>query len=422
MNAIRFAVPGLALLAGLAHFFISVPFFETGPDALNQIVGAFNISQGHGYTLENGDSVRFWPPIYAIYASGFLAFNNSFASLAFGNSLLIAVISFTWSIFILGASNNLSVITNKCASNFIVVKLFAISSATFIILHVLRHPSSDAVFALIFPLFLLTLIKLTVEKWTKSIALLYSIVSVTLVTSHNIGTMLFGAASCAFFITFLIKKDTKKMLTLFLTGIVAVSSWLVVRELFDLSGSHKFEGVFGADRPLSSAAFDLVYGPSDLLFFFWPIGLLILFFTLILSVNALKNLNVEQRDAISALIGTVIIFDILLFITFTSVTISSGIGGRFALVQTLSILMLGVVTTRFLPPKLYLLAVILVALPLLSTGARVAKWYKEYHINGVYQWNRSIILSEDKLNAETISQLRGSTCPDSFCNLRERAK
>ena len=420
MNAIRLAMLGIALIGGLAHFFVSVPIFETGSDALNQIVGAINISEGRGYTLENGESVRYWPPLYAIYASAFLFFNNSFASLAIANSLLIAATSLTWSIFIIGASDRLYDSLRSGAKNSKLINIFLISSATLVIVHVLRNPSSDATFSLIFPLYLLTVIKLSIEKWTKSNAAFYATASIALVNSHNMGAILFVAVSFTYFILFTFKKDPSKVFTLLFVGIFASSTWLAVRKLFDLGGSHEFEGLFGADRPIRSAAFDLIHGPSDLLFFFWPIGASIAFLVAISFAIYVRNLKIAQRDAILALLGAVIVFDTLLFLMFTSITIHSGIGGRFALVQTLLILMFAAIVARSLTPKFYVLAIVISALPLASSGARIGKWYKEYHVDQVYQWNRSISRSENKLDADTLEQLRDSKCPDSFCFVRDR--
>lgn len=421
MKASRIVLPSLALIAGLFHFFVSTPVFETGPDALNQIAGAFNLFSGNGYTLESGEPVRYWLPIYAIYASGFLAVNRTFTSLAVGNSLLIAAVSFTWSIFILRASSMLSGAGTK-APVLTPFKFFSISSATFIAIHVLRNPSSDAAFSLVFPIFLCSLLELATSDWRVPSASSYAILSIGLVNSHNMGVMLFLAASCSFFLSFMLRRKIAHAVTLVLAAIVALPSWLAVRKYFDLEGSHEFQGLFGADRSIESTALDLILGPSDLLFFFWPAGTFILFTLIFLGIRAAAKLDGEMKDATYALLSSILLFSAFLFFIFSSTTIHSGIGGRFALVQALCVLMLSNVAVTFLRPKIHISVVLLAALPLASSATRVAKWYKEYHIDGVYQWNKSIVRSSEIFDPTTLTELRKTRCRDSFCSARAQLR
>jgi len=200
------------------------------------------------------------------------------------------------------------------------------------------------------------------------------------------------------------------------TSALAALSWLGVREFFELSGSHKFEGLFGAERALNSAAFDVIRGISDLMFFSWPIGAAFAIFALASLIVVPELRKSVQFQIIPILYMITTIFYIILFVVFTSFTINSGIGGRFSLVGYLVVITAASVGARSAPNALSLLASFALLISISSSGLRIAKWGYENNIQGLYQWNRSAVSVYEQLNDETLMRLRASRCPDDFCS------
>ena len=98
----------ISTVSGFVYLMLNAPTLVCGSDQLNQIEGALNLYTGHGYVLNDGSSVRYWPPLYAMYVSIFFNASDKFWTVALSNAALISVTSFSWCSFIFFFSKTFS--------------------------------------------------------------------------------------------------------------------------------------------------------------------------------------------------------------------------------------------------------------------------------------------------------------------------
>ncbi|MEY4763882.1 MAG: hypothetical protein RI907_555, partial [Pseudomonadota bacterium] len=97
----------MGLLSSLFYLSVSYPIFESGPDAIDQLAGAYSLVMGQGYAMETGEPVRYWPPLYALTTALFIKISPTFTMVALSNALLLGGVAISWSLFILWASSTL---------------------------------------------------------------------------------------------------------------------------------------------------------------------------------------------------------------------------------------------------------------------------------------------------------------------------
>jgi hypothetical protein len=272
-------------------------------------------------------------------------------------------------------------------------------------------------FALVFPAYIGALMSLATSHVNLRVNAMLMLSALLLANTHNMGMILLTASALPFAWLLWSQRNVRKVLMLGSALIAAGLSWIATRHAFQLEGSHEFHGLFGAERSLASAAMDLIKGPSDLLCAVWPLGLLTVALA-IASVLARDTQTAQPQRALArTLLATVLLFDGLLFVLFTSIDIEAGIQGRFSLFPTLMLLVFCLHGRAGLPQLAQRAFVLLMCLTVASSGMRLAKWQREHNFSHVHQWNRSVIESSKQFDHDAIRYLRSHRCADITCKM-----
>lgn len=386
----------MVIFFGAFHFYLNYINIIVGIDQFRQLDGALHLFLGHGYIKSDGTNVQFWPPMYAYIVKIFMhIFGQNYLSIVFANSTILTFACAGWSILFLKLRSK-----SNAKGSWIDLAVVAIISLW--ILYQLRSPASQATFYMICPLYLLSSFLAFRENF-KAIPyfIIHTTLSILIVNSHNMGAIFFAASNIAFLIIFvLMSRRVLPSIISILSSIIAVMSWLYVRAEFNLEGSHRFE-FLGEDQSLADNIIEFVLGVSNLFFFYSPAGLVILALLNILIISYFISSFKHNIDLCTYFLFICILSHFLLTsIVFSSVYINSSLGGRFALIINL-IILIAAIGTRKNANIIILVCILFVGA---SNVTRVSKMAFQYSYLKIYSGKFSIETNK-KVTVETLNEL-----------------